>query len=100
MPKDEVHADMSESDGDGCATRVNLGRAGDQRDRNKTHSGPKRLGSLADGDESDSPTDQNGSTEIERPADVEIANLAHVICWDERRIGPRQKDFPTRPQNQ
>ena len=30
MSNDEVHADMSESDGDGSATRVNLGRAADQ----------------------------------------------------------------------
>src|ERR1700722_1260732 len=100
MPKDEVHPDMSESDGDNCATRMNLGRAADQRDRNQTNSGPKRLGSLANGGESDSPTDENGSAEIERPANVEIEKLAHAICRDERRIGPRQKDFPTRPQNQ
>src|ERR1700730_9237210 len=100
MPKGDLHVDMSKSTGDGCATRVNLGRASHQREQDQSDSGPKRLGSLADGDESDSPTDENGRAEIEQPANVEIEKHAHVIYWNERRIGPRQKESPTRPQNQ
>ena len=44
--KDEVHMDMSESVGDGCATRANLARAADQCDQDQTDRGPYRFQSL------------------------------------------------------
>src|ERR1700730_12511925 len=96
--KDEVNADMSESAGDGCATRVHLGRAAAECDQDRTDSGPNRLQSLTGGDESDSPTDENWRTEINQPADAKIEDREPIYS-DERRIGSRQKDLPTRPQN-
>ena len=68
----EIHADMSESAGEGWATRVNLGCAPDQRDQDQTDSRPNRLQSLTDGDEPDSPADKNRRTEIDHPAELKI----------------------------
>ena len=64
-PKDKVQADMSDSAGDGWATRVNSGRAADQGDQDQTDSGPNCLKSLTGGDESDSPADENRRAEID-----------------------------------
>src|SRR5271169_3925480 len=95
-PKDEVHVDMSDSARDVWATRVNLGRASDQRDQDQADRGPNRLRSLTCGDEADSPTDENRRAVIDPPAEPKIESR-EPICSDERRIRSRQKDFPTRP---
>ena len=98
-PQGEVHADMSNSAEDGCATRVNLGRAAGQCDQDPTDSGPNRFQPLAAGDKSDCPTDENRRAEIDQPADLKIEDRK-PIYWDERRIRSRQKNLPTRPQNE
>jgi len=101
----EVHADMTDSAGDRCATGVNLSRATDQCDQNQTYSGPNRFQSLTGGEKSDSPTDENRRAKIERPADLEIQDRQAIrhrgpVYADERCVGSRQKDLPSRPQNQ
>ena len=100
-PKGKIHADMSESAVDRRAARVNLGRAADQGDQDQTGGRPNRPKSLTGGDHSDSPTDENGRAEIKRLASLEI-QILEPMDWAaaERRIGTRQKDLPTRPQNE
>src|SRR5258708_2456544 len=98
-PQGESHADMPDSAEDGRATRANLGRAADQCDQEPTGTGPNHFQSLAGGDESDCPTDDNRCTEIDQPANLKI-EVRKPIHWDERRIRSRQKKFPPRPQNE
>src|ERR1700730_1348753 len=98
-PQGEIHADMLNSAAAGCATRMNLGRAAHQGDQDPPDGGPSGVQSLTAGDKSDCPTDENRCAEIQQPTDLKIKDREPIYS-DERRIIPRQKDLPPRPQNQ
>src|SRR5580698_5975982 len=97
----KAHPNMPDAAEDGCATCLNLARAAHPCNQNESNHRPKRLQPLTDGDESDSPTDKNRRTEIEGLAclKIKIREPRYSPCA-ERRIGSRQKDLPTRPQNE
>src|SRR5258708_6511034 len=98
-PQGETHADMPDSAEDVRATRATLGRTADQCDQEPTGTGPNHFQSLAGGDESDCPTDDNRRAEIDQPADLKI-EVRKPIDWDERRIRSPVKKLPTRPQKE
>src|SRR6202011_6042115 len=83
----------------GWATGVNLGGAADQCDQDQTDGRPNCLHSLTGGDECDDPTYENGRAEIEQSADTKIENR-EAIDPDEGRVHSREKNSPTRPQNE
>ena len=78
---------------------MDLGRGADECDRGQTGNEPRRIQSLAGGNESHSQTDQNRRAEIEQPAGSKVEDRESVHR-DEWCLNPWQEDLPTRPQNE